>query len=117
MKSIDPQATLTALLMASASPILGKYALIMLAAVFGALVALSRTPQSSRWEGIKQIFRSVCFATALASLAATILARYLDVPAYELLSPAAFLIAVIGDQWFMIKDKLIALATRGSKDA
>lgn len=116
MRNLDPQATLTALLMASASPILGKYALIMLAAIFGALVALSRTPQSSRWEGIKQIFRSVCFATALTSLGATVLARYLNVPAYELLSPVAFIIAVIGDQWFSIKDKLVALATRG-KDA
>lgn len=115
MRNLDPQATLTALLMASASPILGKYALIMLAAIFGSLVALSRTPQSSRWEGIKQIFRSVCFATALTSLGATVLARYLNVPAYELLSPVAFIIAVIGDQFFDLKDKLIARYVRGEK--
>ncbi len=116
MKNIDPQAGITALLMAASSPLFGKYAIILIAALFGGLVALSRMKGFTKQDGALFIFRSVGFATALTSLAAYMLNNRYQIPEGDMLFPLAFCIALVGDGWFGIKDKLIELATRGKKN-
>lgn len=113
---LDPHATLTALLMASASPLLGQYAVILLAAIFGGLVALSWVGNITKREGAWFMFRSVAFATALTSISAELLSRRFNVPAAEFLFPASFLIASVGDKWKSLRDWGIELVQRGKKD-
>lgn len=110
MKGIDQQTVMASLLTAAAGPVLNKYALILLAAFFGAMVTLSRMPQASWWGAVKQIFRSVCFATFLTGFGAYLIALILktffklQVEAEEFIFPLAFLIAWVGDDLFRLRE-------------
>ena len=117
MKNIDPQASLTALLMASASPLLAQYALILVAAVFGALVALSRADSPKGGQAIAFMFRAVCFSVFATGAIASWLAPHVGLEVYQLISVVSFAIAVIGDGFFVAKDRFIAYLQKGKTDA
>lgn len=124
MNGLDKPTVMTALITASAGPLLSKYAIILLAAILGAVITLSRQPSGGTWNGIKQVFRSVCFATVLTSLGAVALSSVISaftpihIAAEEFIFPLAFLIALIGDDWLKLKDwglERVGMLIRGSK--
>lgn len=108
----DPQKTaIAAGIVGTSSVIAGQYALIVLAALFGALVALSREGQTSAQSGAAFIFRAVSIS-AFTTMFATgwLYTRYPELsalPAHSVIMAAAFLIAMVGDGWFRIKDWLL----------
>jgi hypothetical protein len=117
MKNIDPSASVTALLMASASPLLAQYALILVAAIFGALVALSRADSPKGSQAIGFMFRAVCFSVFLTGACASWLAPHVGLEVYQLISVVSFGIAVVGDGFFAAKERFIAFLQKGKTDA
>jgi hypothetical protein len=101
------QAALSAAGIVSASPLFGEYAIIVLAALFGALVALSKEWKTPRISAALFVFRAVSISTALSSVAAAYVAEKLGKPANELLIPVAFSLAMIGDGWFKVRDWML----------
>jgi hypothetical protein len=109
----DPQKTaIAAGIIGASSTVAGQYALIVLAALFGAFVALSRESKLGTINGASFIFRAVSISTFTAMLASTYLATKVDVPINTLLLPVAFLIAFVGDGWFKIRDWLVQKARK-----
>lgn len=106
------QAALTAASITSAAPLFGEHAWIVLAALFGALVALSKEWQTTRISAALFIFRAVAISTALTAVATNFLAPHIGQPPNELLLPVAFCIALSGDAIFKLKDWLIAKAVK-----
>lgn len=103
----DSAAVVSAASVAAASPVFGEFAIIVLAALFGSLVALSRDKRGGerrRYHAANFIFRGVCIASFTSGAAASWLSGVSGVELYRLLAPAAFLIAVVGDDWFTVKD-------------
>lgn len=98
-------AIVPAIPIATTYPIFGEIALIMLAALFGSLVALSRhTPRPTRVEAALFIFRGVAFASFCAGVAAAALSDRFGLDYYRALSLVSFFIAFIGDDWAKIKE-------------
>lgn len=110
-KADETTAVATAVIAASA-PFTGEYAGVVIAALFGALVALSRAKQASRAHSALFIFRSVAIASFITAIPAKVAASYVGVQAAELMIPVAFIIAVIGDDWFRLKDSAIGAANK-----
>lgn len=108
----DPAAVTTALALTAASPLLGDFSVIAVAAVAGAFVSASRLRDSSKVKTALVIVRSVLITT----FSAGIVAKFLDSGIWgirlehsvEALAFVAFWMAVIGDGWFKVKDKLLA---------
>lgn len=94
--------------MAAAAPFFGELSIIVLAALFGAMVALSRRAEERRkGYAASFIFRSVCLASFTTGAAASWLSTKTGIEFYRLLWAVAFLIAFIGDDWSKIKEWLI----------
>lgn len=103
----DQTAVATAVIGTSAV-VVGQYALIILAALFGAFVALSREDTETRSHGAAFIFRAVSISTFtslfLAGLAYNKWPWLAQMPAHAVLMLVAFWVAFVGDGWFRVKD-------------
>lgn len=118
MPKADETTAIASAVIATSAPLTGQYAGIVIAALFGALVALSRVQQPTRMNSALFIFRSVVIASFMTGIASRIVAHYAGVQAAELTIPLAFLIAFVGDGWFRIKDAAIrAASSRVSKES
>lgn len=104
--------TAAAAVIAASTPLAGEYAIIVLAALLGALVSLSKMephPEAMRrrWDGAKFLFRSTAVSCAFTWLAASIAAKMTGQDMYQLLFPVAFAIGWVGDGWIGVRDKLV----------
>ncbi len=82
----------TGVVAALLGPVLGPYALIAFGAVVGSLLAMSRTPTATRWEGVKFILVGVLVALSITGPVIWAVERYTDVPGNVALVPVAFVI-------------------------
>lgn len=117
----DHTAVLTAATVATTAPlVLGDYAVIATAAVFGAAVAATRLSEASRAKTAWFIFRSVSITTFSAGLTAKFLAsKWLSdrtgfslEHSFDALAFVAFWMAVVGDGWFKVKDAIFSRLMR-----
>lgn len=115
---------MTTMTVAAASPLLGAYATISLAATFGALWTISRAdlPRGliGYWLAAKMFFRAVTLAIVFSSLAAHYVSSWLDHPVHDFLGPVSFFIAWVGDRWIDFRDRafkaLMGLLSRPAAD-
>ena len=112
----DNTAAALAIILAAVSPLLGDFAIIACAAVFGAFVAATRLKQPSKWLTAAFIFRSVSITTFSAGAVAKLLdagiAGYRLEYSFQTLAFLAFWIALVGDGWFKVKDALLSRWTK-----
>jgi hypothetical protein len=98
----EPSATslsITALAIAVLGPMAGPYALIVFAALAGALWPLSTMPTVTRAQGAAFLLRVVAGAVVLTSFAAYWIESTYNVPAVESVALVAFLIGAMGNGW------------------
>jgi hypothetical protein len=91
--------SLTALLIALLGPLAGQYAVIVMAALAGALWPLSTMDLKSRRSGAFFLFRIVSAAVLLSTSAAWFLEEKYQLPAIHGMAVAAFLIGAMGNGW------------------
>lgn len=108
----DETTAIASAVIAASAPFTGQYAGIVIAALFGALVALSRVKQPTRANSALFIFRAVVIASFTTGIVSRVVAHYAGVEAIELTIPLAFLIAFIGDDWFRLKDSAVVAARK-----
>ena len=92
-------ASLAALAIALLGPMAGPYALIVFAALAGALWPLSAASTMSRVSGAWLLLRCTLTAVALTSALSLVLQSQWQVPARESLAPVAFVIGALGNGW------------------
>jgi hypothetical protein len=86
-------------------PDLGKYALIFFGAVVGSLLAMSKRPTPTRWDGIKFIAAGVALVMVFNGLAVWALEKYTPIPGSVAMMPVAFVIAVKREALLGLIDK------------
>lgn len=91
--------SITALAIAVLGPMAGPYALIVFAALAGALWPLSTMPTVTRMQGAAFLVRVVAGAVVLTSSAAYLLEHLYKVPAIESFAIVAFAIGAVGNGW------------------
>lgn len=91
--------SVTALLIALLGPLAGQYAVIVMAALAGALWPLSTMELPSRRAGAAFLFRIVASAVLLSGSAAWYLETNYAVPAIHGMAVVAFLIGAMGNGW------------------
>ena len=91
--------SITALAIAVLGPMAGPYALIVFAALAGALWPLSTMPTVTRAQGAAFLVRVVAGAVVLTSTAAYLIERTYNVPAVESVALVAFGIGAVGNGW------------------
>lgn len=91
--------SLTVLAVALLGPQAGPYALIVFAALAGALWPLSSNPTETRMAGAWLLFRCTLTAVVLTVFLAQGLERYWHIPVNETLAPVALLIGALGNGW------------------
>ena len=91
--------SITALAIAVLGPMAGPYALIVFAALAGALWPLSTMPTVTRAQGAAFLLRVVAGAVVLTSSSAYLLEHLYKVPAMESFALVAFVIGAIGNGW------------------
>ena len=89
----------TALLIAFLGPLAGPYALIVMAALAGALWPLSTMEIPTRMDGAKFLARIVATACLLSGTAAWWLETRYSLPAVHGMAVVAFLIGAMGNGW------------------
>lgn len=113
-------AALLALVAASAGPVLGEYALVIVCSFLGALVHVTTTPPSTRTAGAAILLRGVVFGFAFTGLIAKGATAVTGMPASDLVAPAAVLIGYRVD-WVIqvVKNRLGINSTtkEGTPDA
>jgi hypothetical protein len=92
-------ASLAALAIALLGPMAGPYALIVFAALAGALWPLSAASTMSRVSGAWLLLRCTLTAVALTSALSLVLQSQWQIPARESLAPVAFVIGALGNGW------------------
>lgn len=98
----EPSSTslsITALAIAVLGPMAGPYALIVFAALAGALWPLSTMPTVTRAQGAAFLLRVVAGAVVLTSFAAYWIESTYKVPAVESVALVAFFIGAVGNGW------------------
>jgi hypothetical protein len=88
-------------------PMAGPYAVIVLAALAGALWALAQAPTATRAAGAMLLLRLVLTAVVMTSGVAWLLESQYDWPAHQMLAPVAFLIGMGGDRWRYVVDVIV----------
>ncbi len=91
--------SLAAVAIAFLGPAAGPYAIIVFAAMSGALWPLSSTTTITRVAGAWLLLRCTLTAVMLTGGAAMILQRAYAIPAIESLAPLAFAIGALGNGW------------------
>lgn len=112
---VEPTAVATAVPVVAAYPIYGEFAIIVLGALFGALVALSKLPPAAdrgRWSAVKFLFQSITFASFLAGIVAAWLSPRIGIDSYSLLAPVAFMIALNSEIWPKIRDAALEMMVK-----
>ena len=107
----DQTSGIVAASIAAAHPVFGDYGPIVVGAVFGSLMALSRMKSTTRPEAAWFILLNVGLASIFTGVVAKWVATLTTLPAGELLAPVACLIAWIGNDWHRIKDWFIRSKT------
>lgn len=91
--------SLAVLAIAMMGPMAGPYALIVFAAISGALWPLSIAETASRVSGAWLLLRCTLTAVALTSALAALVQHQWQIPAIESLAPVAFFIGALGNGW------------------
>jgi hypothetical protein len=91
--------SITSMAIAVLGPMFGPYALIVFAALAGALWPLSTMPTVTRAQGAAFLVRVVAGAVVLTGSAAYWIESTYQVPAVESVSLVAFLIGAVGNGW------------------
>ena len=91
--------SLAALSVALLGPMAGPYALIVFAALAGALWPLSAADTMTRTAGAWLLLRCTLTAVALTSGLSLLLQSQWQIPAKESLAPVAFAIGALGNGW------------------
>lgn len=91
--------SLAALAIALLGPMAGPYALIVFAALAGALWPLSAAHTMTRSAGAWLLLRCTLTAVALTSALSLVLQSQWQIPAGESLAPVAFVIGALGNGW------------------
>lgn len=116
---IETAQNIAAAAVLASAPVLGDYVVIVLFALFGAFVNVSRRNDimDAPMAGLITMARAVLISATFSWLATMWLATRIDIPAVYILAPVAFAIAFIGDDWFRIKDVALDwLASRIKRD-
>lgn len=91
--------SLAAVSIALLGPMAGPYALIVFAALAGALWPLSAADTMTRSAGFWLMLRCTLTAVALTSALSLLLQSQWQIPANEALAPVAFAIGALGNGW------------------
>lgn len=91
--------SLTVLAIAVLGPMLGPYAVIIFAALAGAMWPLYAAETTSRKAGAWLLIRVTTTAVVLTAFLATAIERRYGVSAVESLGPVALLIGALGNGW------------------
>ena len=91
--------SLAALFVAILGPMAGPYALIVFAALAGALWPLSASETTTRMSGAWLVLRCTLTAVALTGVLSVLIQTHWSIPAVEALAPVAFLIGALGNGW------------------
>lgn len=91
--------SLTTLFVAVLGPLAGPYALIVFAALAGALWPLSSAETETRAAGAWLLLRCTLTAVALTAFIGQGLDKFYGIPAIEALAPVAFAIGALGNGW------------------
>lgn len=91
--------SLAALAIALLGPAAGPFALIIFAALAGALWPLSAATTMTRKAGAGLLIRCTLMAVVLTGGLAMLLGHYHDLPEHEMLAPLAFAIGALGNGW------------------
>jgi hypothetical protein len=91
--------SLAAVSIALLGPMAGPYALIVFAALAGALWPLSAADTMTRTAGAWLLLRCTLTAVALTSALSAVLQSRWQIPANEALAPVAFAIGALGNGW------------------
>lgn len=91
--------SLAAVSIALLGPMAGPYALIVFAALAGALWPLSAADTMTRAAGAWLLLRCTLTAVVLTSALSLVLQNQWQIPANETLAPVAFAIGALGNGW------------------
>lgn len=91
--------SLAAVSIALLGPMAGPYALIVFAALAGALWPLSAADTMTRSAGAWLLLRCTLTAVVLTSALSLLLQNQWQIPANEALAPVAFAIGALGNGW------------------
>lgn len=108
----EPHISPTAIIVAGAAPFTGQYAVIVYAALAGALWPLAAAKTATRFDAAMLLVRLVGTAAALTYAVAWVLEKKAGVPASISLSPVAFVIAAIGNRWGVLFDEVVERVRR-----
>lgn len=97
-----------AVAVAATAPLLGDYAVMLLASLLGGLVSLSGAPShASRWDGAKYLFRAVAIGFSFAWIAAITVANSTGHDVVTVLWPVAFFLAWSGERLAALRNLVI----------
>lgn len=91
--------SLIVLSVALLGPLAGPYALIVFAALAGALWPLSASATQTRADGAWLLLRCTLTAIALTAFIASGLDKFWAIPASDALAPVALIIGALGNGW------------------
>lgn len=109
--------SLAALAIALLGPAAGPYALIVFAALAGALWPLSAATTMTRKAGAGLLLRCTTLAVIMTGGISMLLESYHAIPASEALAPVAFFIGALGNGWRPVIDAIGKLAQRTASAA
>lgn len=113
--------SLTTIAVALLGPLAGPYAVIVFAALAGAMWPLSASTTPGKLAGAWLLLRCTLTAVLLTGLLSSLLERWLQVPVSEGLSPVSFAIGALGNGWRPVFEAvgaaLSTLAGRGASNA
>ena len=111
----EPASTSTSLAViaiAAVGPAAGPYAVVVMAALAGALWPLSTMEGLTKRTGAWLLLRIVTTAVVLGGFGASLIEQWFGVPAYDAAAAAAFVVGAIGTGWTRIGRALSGLLVR-----
>lgn len=91
--------SLTTIAVALLGPLAGPYAVIVFAALAGAMWPLSASTTPGRMAGAWLLLRCTLMAVICTGVLASLLERWMHVPVNEGLAPVALVIGALGNGW------------------
>lgn len=113
----EPQSSAVAGVLVALSLFTGDYAIIVFAALAGAMWPLSKAQTATRWDGAFLLIKLVLTSAALTGFVVWVVEQKTGYPSSKLLSPVAWAIARWPDLLTQIKDRVLASlpAPRGDR--